>query len=66
MVQEAAFIGNRANSKEQFYQSLKQSLDSNGCPQDIPKPNFSHIKEIYLKHVDEVFRRTLKIYPIKS
>ncbi|RLA61370.1 MAG: adenylosuccinate lyase [Epsilonproteobacteria bacterium] len=66
IVQEAAFEGNKDNSVEVFFSTLKKSLEEKGQKLDLPNPSFDEIKNIYLGHVDAVFSRSLEVYPANS
>ena len=62
MVQEAAFEGNKTNSVEVFFSTLKKSLEEKDQKLDLPNPSFDEIKNIYLGQVDKVFARSLEVY----
>lgn len=62
-VQEGAFAGNEANSAEVFHETLVKTMKEQGHEISLPKPTFEEIKNIYMKHVDTVFKRSLEQYP---
>ncbi len=64
LVQEAAFEGQKKNSAKVFFETLKKLLKNKKINLDMPQPTFDEIKNIYLKHADAVFKRTLKSYPL--
>ncbi len=64
LVQEAAFEGQKVNSAKVFFDTLKNLLKKKNLKLDLPQPTFKEIKNIYLKHTDAVFKRTLKEYPL--
>ncbi len=63
-VQEAAFEGDKAKSAEVFHESLVKTLAEKGFTVDLPRPTFEEIKKIYMRHVDQVFSRSLEQYPV--
>ena len=65
LVQEAAFEGQKVNSAKVFFDTLKNLLKKKNLKLDLPQPTFKEIKNIYLKHTETVFKRTLKEYPLK-
>ncbi len=65
-VQEAAFKGAEAKSAEVFHESLVEIMKEKGHTIDLPKPTFDEIKNIFTKHVDQVFNRSLELYPLPS
>jgi adenylosuccinate lyase len=64
LVQEAAFEGQKSNSSKIFFDTLKKLLKNRKINLDLPQPTFKEIKNIYLKHTDAVFKRTLSQYPL--
>ncbi len=62
-VQEGAFAGSEAGSAEVFHETLVKTMKEQGHEIDLPKPTFEEIKNIYMKHVDTVFARSLEQYP---
>ena len=65
-VQEAAFEGDKAASAEVFHDALVKIMEEKGFKVDLPRPTFKEIKKIYMRHVDKVFSRSLKLYPIEK
>jgi len=63
-VQEAAFKGQEAKSAEVFHESLVSIMGEKGFKVDLPRPTFDEIKNIFTKHVGDVFSRSLKLYPL--
>ncbi len=63
-VQEGAFAGSEAGSAEVFHSTLVKTMKEQGYEIDLPKPTFEEIKNIYTKHVDAVFKRSLELYPV--
>ncbi len=62
-VQEGAFAGSEAGSAEVFHETLVKTMKEQGHEISLPKPTFEEIKNIYMKHVDTVFKRSLEQYP---
>jgi len=62
-VQEGAFAGSEAGSAEVFHETLINTMKEQGYDINLPKPTFEEIKNIYMKHVDTVFKRSFEQYP---
>jgi adenylosuccinate lyase len=65
IVQKAAFEGqiNTKNSEDVFFTTLTEILNKKGISLDLPRPDFSEIKKIYLKHTNDIFKRVTTLYP---
>jgi len=64
LVQKASFEGHKTGKAEDFYNALVLSAKEQGIETTLPSPSISEIKAIYLKHVDEIFSRVEKAYPL--
>ncbi len=64
IVQEAAFTGQKASTAEVFHNTLSELLIKKDVKLELERPTFSEIKNIYLKHTDEVFKRVETAYPL--
>lgn len=58
LTQQAAFKGHEQNSRDVFYDTLIQLMSDCGIKINLPRPDFSEIKNIYLKNIDDVFKRS--------
>lgn len=63
-VQEAAFKGAEAKSAEVFHESLVEIMKEKGHTIDLPKPTFDEIKNIFTRHVNHVYNRSMELYPL--
>lgn len=59
LVQKAAFAGVKENSAAIFQQTLENLLKEKGIGIDIPVLSFDQVKNVYLAHTDEIFKRVL-------
>jgi adenylosuccinate lyase len=66
ILQRSSFEGSKEKSVDVFFDTLVNLLNEKKICLDLPRPTFDEIKNIYLGHVDEVFIRSLKLYPIPS
>ena len=64
LVQISSFEGQKHNSKEIFFKTLKKLAEEKDISIDWKEPDIDVIKEIYLKSADDVFERSLKLYPL--
>ncbi|MBT3586138.1 MAG: adenylosuccinate lyase [Halobacteriovoraceae bacterium] len=64
VVQEAAFSGGQSNTAEDFHKILMGLMEIKGITLDLPKPDLDEIKRIFTSQVDNVFKRSLKAYPL--
>ncbi len=65
-VQQAAFEGQKSSSAEVFHQTLIKTMQDKGHTIDLPSPSFQEIKNIFLKHVDKIYQRSLTTYPLPN
>tara|TARA_R110002072_G_scaffold64203_2_gene159224 strand:- start:62311 stop:63630 length:1320 start_codon:yes stop_codon:yes gene_type:complete len=63
-VQEASFAGGQTNDPKAIREKIISLSKEAGYELDLPVPTFEEIKNIFLKHSDSVFSRSLKIYPL--
>lgn len=67
-VQKASFqasLDSNENPREVFYQTLKEELKKLNLDNlQLPRPHMDEIKKIYLKNVDDIFKRSLESYPL--
>lgn len=63
-VQEAAFEAEKSNSAEIFHSTMEKLTKEKGIELNLPILSFEEIKKIYTKSVDDIFSRSLKLYPL--
>jgi len=63
-VQEAAFAAAKDGKAETFHNTLTNAMAKLDYKINLPSPSFDQIKNIYLKEVDAVFKRSLESYPL--
>lgn len=59
LVQNAAFEGQKENSRDIFHQTLKNDLKVKGFELGLPAPSFAEVRKIYTKAVDQIFARSI-------
>ncbi|MBT7608457.1 MAG: hypothetical protein HN576_01795 [Bacteriovoracaceae bacterium] len=64
LVQAAAFEGHKTGRPEDFYNALMSLAKEKGIETNLPSPSIDEIKAIFLKHVDKIFARVEKQYPV--
>lgn len=65
-VQEASFAAAKSGKTETFHETLVDAMKELGFSLDLKTPDFSQVKNIYLKEVDRVFERSFNLYPIPN
>ncbi len=64
ILQTASFEGSKENSVDLFFDTLVNLLKEKKISFNLPRPTHEEIQKIYLGHVDKVFERSIKQYPI--
>lgn len=66
IVQNAAFKAQEEGKVKYFHSTIEKQLKSKKIKLNLPSINYQEVKNIFLKHVDDVFDRSFKEYPLPT